>query len=197
MFSYALRYHSLVRVTNSLVKVSHEYSQANDQVLIPHKRHRGATTTTTSKPSDIWQASQVVAQIEKALRDHGNPADAVSMKKYMREQFEFFGVKSSRRRELCGEIFAQVTEKDLENSKLPGLVSMLWEKPQRELQLAATDFLDSNKRKICCKVEEFDENVAFFKSLIVTKSWWDTVDTLACKMVGYLVRTHPEREGGQ
>ena len=166
----------------------------NNQVLVPHKKHRKATTTTTtSKSSDDWRASEVVAQLEKALRDHGNPADAASMKKYMREQFEFFGVKSPRRRELCREIFVHVREKDLENSKLRGLVSMLWDKPQRELQHGAMDFLESNKRKICCMEEEFDENMAFFKSLLVTKSWWDTVDMLASKLVGYLVRTHPER----
>lgn len=37
----------------------------------------------------------------------------------------------------------------------------------------------------------FSENLEIFKMLITTKSWWDTVDMLAYKLVGYLVQTHP------
>lgn len=134
-----------------------------------------------------------MAQLERALGNDGKSADAAAMKKYMRGKFEFFGVKSPRRRELCRDVLGHAKKEDLQNSELRAFVSMLWEKPQRELQYSAMDFLEQHKRKICSKVEEFDANMAFFKTLIVTKSWWDTVDMLASKLVGYLVQTHPNR----
>src|SRR6188508_1282112 len=38
--------------------------------------------------------------LQKELLKHGNPENAVPMKKYMRDQFEFFGLKSDDRREV-------------------------------------------------------------------------------------------------
>lgn len=156
---------------------------------IPSKRLRRDDTT---KSSDAWQSSQIVAKLETVLLRHGQAADAAAMKKYMRDKFEFFGVKSPRRRELCKEVVGG-KDKELQNSEVRQFVLILWGKPHRELQYNAVEFLERHKKKLCSDVKEFDENMEFFKKLILTKSWWDTVDMLAYKLVGYLVQTHPKK----
>lgn len=165
-----------------------------------HKDHQSSSSSkrphgenpSTTKPKDIWQSDQIVAELEKVFQSHGKASDAAAMKKYMRGQFEFFGVKSVQGRELCKEVFS-AKDKDLPNSELRRFVLMLWEKPQRELQNKAVEFLDKHKKKLCQEAKEFDENMELFKTLVVTKSWWDTVDMVASKLVGHLVQTHPNK----
>lgn len=43
-------------------------------------------------------AEQVLSEISSAYAKAGNRKDAVAMKKYMRDQFEFYGIKSPARR---------------------------------------------------------------------------------------------------
>ena len=62
--------------------------------------------------------------------------------------------------------------------ELNNIVTLLWEKPQREYQLFAQElvFLYSNKLE--------KENIELFEHMITNKSWWDTVDFVAYKLIG-------------
>ena len=65
-------------------------------------------------------------------------------------------------------------------------VKALWEKDEREYQYAAIDYLSRTLKKLD------KAHLPLIEELIVTKSWWDTVDLLATKPVGTIARKHPE-----
>lgn len=102
--------------------------------------------------------------------------DALQMKRYMKDHFEFYGVKSPARKTVQKEL--KVFWKKYDNETLFNFVESLWALPQRELQYIAIDTLDSRSKKWDASYLHRVEN------LIVTKSWWDTVDGLAANIVG-------------
>ena len=60
-----------------------------------------------------------------------------------------------------------------------------WLQPEREWQYVACGYL---RRHVAAASPAF---IATARQLVTTKSWWDTVDTLASHTVGPLVRAHP------
>ncbi|WP_304653079.1 DNA alkylation repair protein [uncultured Ligilactobacillus sp.] len=99
----------------------------------------------------------------------GDAKQAKSMSAYMRDQFEFLGIKTPKRRQLCRAAFknAKKTAKiDWE------FVEICWQKSQREYQYVACDYLVQMKKFTTL------EDLPKLKKLVITKSWWETVDTL-------------------
>jgi 3-methyladenine DNA glycosylase AlkD len=66
------------------------------------------------------------------------------------------------------------------------LAGSLWELPEREFQYAACDLVAKHVR-VCGP-----GFIATARTLITSKSWWDTVDSLASDVVGDLVRRFPD-----
>ncbi|MDQ0218455.1 3-methyladenine DNA glycosylase AlkD [Peribacillus cavernae] len=102
----------------------------------------------------------------------------------MKDLFLFLGIKSPLRKELTKEFFLEsgILKKDFQ----PGFVTMLWKKREREYQYVALDYLERSLKKLQKK------DLFLMKELIITKSWWDTVDMLASKPVGKIAEDHPE-----
>lgn len=112
-----------------------------------------------------------------------DPERASQMAAYMKDQFPFFGIPKPKRELLSKEYMKQFKkEGDLDWD----FVNMLWSMSEREFQYLAVDYL----LKLIDSLQEKDiENI---KPLIITKSWWDTVDTLATRIIGPLCLKHPE-----
>lgn len=99
----------------------------------------------------------------------GDAKQVKSMSAYMRDQFEFLGIKTPKRRQICREAFknAKKTAKiDWE------FVEICWQKSQREYQYVACDYLVQMKKFTTLA------DLPKLKKLVITKSWWETVDTL-------------------
>ncbi|KAK6999477.1 hypothetical protein BgiMline_009124 [Biomphalaria glabrata] len=130
--------------------------------------------------------------LSNRLNSHRNPSKALSMSKYMRNQFEFFGLQAPERRALYKDLWAEV--KKLNSSEIRALVNLTWQSPEREFQLFTTEILEKEMLNIFENEAEFSATSAlntleFIKSFLAgNKSWWDTVDTLAVKVVGPLVK---------
>ena len=122
--------------------------------------------------------------LKKLLGQQANPEAAGPMKKYMRDRFEFLGLKSPRRRELLKAFVAEYGLPPVEG--LDEIMRELWAWPQREYQYTALDLLDRRQKKLT------PDDVGLLEDLIVTKSWWDTVDLLATHGVGRLFALYPE-----
>lgn len=107
---------------------------------------------------------------------------ALSMKAYMRNKFEFLGVDSKKRKEIC-----KCTFKNLKNSKEidRNFVVKFFNEDYREFQYIAIDYLIKMKKYL--KIED----VLFIKQLITEKSWWDTVDILSSNLVGEICKKYP------
>jgi 3-methyladenine DNA glycosylase AlkD len=125
-----------------------------------------------------------VIPLQTLLEKHADPAQAGPMKKYMRDQFEYLGIPTPARVALLKEFY---TEYDLPEMKdLDAILRDLWSLPQREFQYVAVGLLGRCDKQIPAK---FIKTVEY---LIVTKPWWDTVDSIAGGSVGVHFKRFPE-----
>ncbi len=123
-------------------------------------------------------------KIQDKLVPLGNPEQAEKMEKYMRNQFPFLGIKTPERRKATQTLIKSEGFPDLQSLK--ELVYNLWELPEREYQNVALDLLDRIKTY---PVDYLD----LIETLIITKSWWDTVDGLAVHSAGTYFKQHPDK----
>jgi 3-methyladenine DNA glycosylase AlkD len=125
-----------------------------------------------------------VRSLKSLYEQNANPTDAAPMKKYMRDQFEYLGIKTPLRVALQKEFIKEHGLPPL--GELNVIVRELWSLPQREFQYTATSLLG----KLETKLEP--DFISTLEYLIVTKSWWDTVDTLAGNTVGAHFKRFPK-----
>lgn len=119
----------------------------------------------------------------KLFKANANPANAEPMAKYMKNLFPYLGIKTPKRKELFRDF---IKENGLpEISELKQITLDLWDLPEREFQYIAIGIL----RKFTKKWDE--DFIDLFEQLIVTKSWWDSVDGLASWMVGEHFKRFP------
>ena len=111
------------------------------------------------------------------LEENRNELLAESMSKYMQDKFRFLGVRGASRTEIYKKYFPEAR-------KSKGIdwefIENCWNKEEREFQYVVVYYLKAMQKFLK------REDISRLKYLIVTKSWWDTVDLLA-KVVGSLV----------
>ncbi|WGN88800.1 DNA alkylation repair protein [Ligilactobacillus faecis] len=123
-------------------------------------------------------------RIEERFKKNRNELKAASMSKYMKNKFPFYGISAPERRKLYNEF--------LKNEQRSGSVDwdflfQCYENEHREFQYLVYDYL--------LKMKEFIvyEDIPKIRKLIITKSWWDTIDFLA-QVIGNIAirdeRTH-------
>jgi 3-methyladenine DNA glycosylase AlkD len=120
------------------------------------------------------------------FNQHADPAQAAPMKKYMRDQFEYLGIKSPQFKLLMKE---HIAEHGLPPAdELDEIARELWSLPQREFQYAATSLIGRMEEKL---PKGFAKT---FEYLITHKSWWDTVDSLAGGIIGVYFHRFPDMQ---
>jgi 3-methyladenine DNA glycosylase AlkD len=125
-----------------------------------------------------------VASLKTLFEKNADPILAAPMKKYMRDQFDYLGIKSPQFKTLMKGF---ITAHGLPPIKdLDVILQDLWSLPQREFQYAGTSFLSRSEKELPAK---FIKTIEY---LLVTKSWWDTVDSIAGGTVGVHFRKFPE-----
>lgn len=121
---------------------------------------------------------KLTQEIQTALRSVAHDEEAKAMRRYMREQFDFLGIKATERREVTAPVFAAYPPQSAEELEL--WVKDLWTQPYREVQYCACDYLYQHRALLG------GHHIKFLRHLIVTRSWWDTVDPLATRSLGDL-----------
>jgi len=120
----------------------------------------------------------------KLFRENTNPANAEPMAQYMKNRFPYLGIKTPKRRELLKYFIKEYGLPEM--SELKQITLDLWKLPEREFQYVAIGLLRKFTKK-------WDENfIDLFEQLIITKSWWDSVDGLASWMVGEHFKRFPD-----
>ena len=111
------------------------------------------------------------------FEENRNELLAESMSKYMQDKFRFLGVRGTTRTEIYKKYFP-----DTRKTKIIDwdFVESCWNKEEREFQYVVVYYLKAMQKFLK------REDISRLKYLIVTKSWWDTVDLLA-KVIGSLV----------
>jgi 3-methyladenine DNA glycosylase AlkD len=102
----------------------------------------------------------------------------------MRDQFEYLGIKSPQFKALMKEFIAENGLPPINDLEV--ILRELWSLPQREFQYAATSFLGKLEKDLPAR---FIKTIEY---LLVTKSWWDTVDTISGGALGAHFRRFPE-----
>ena len=111
------------------------------------------------------------------LEENRNELLAESMSKYMQDKFRFLGVRGATRTEIYKKYFPDVRKTKTIDWDF---AESCWNKEEREFQYVVVYYLKAMQKFLK------REDISRLKYLIVTKSWWDTVDLLA-KVVGSLV----------
>ena len=123
--------------------------------------------------------------LEIAFQKNANAKDASQMKKYMKDKFDYFGIKSPLRKELYRE--HKLKYGLIPKDQIEEIVTWCWQQPQREYQYFAMEFLGKVAKNA-------NENIIdLYVYMITHKSWWDTVDFIASNLVGSYLKKFPER----
>ena len=125
-----------------------------------------------------------IKSLESAFEEKSNPENAFAMAKYMRNHFTFFGIKTEQRRQIFKDIWK---ENQVEVEKNPREIALkLFSKTERELQYCAIEILikqlEGNYKK---------DDILLIEKLLITNSWWDSVDTIAKNILGEYLLEYP------
>lgn len=123
-------------------------------------------------------------ELRELLLEHRNEKDARQMEKYMRDQFEFIGLRAPTMKALFKEYIAK---KGLpKREELQEVIQELWSYPERELQMAALTILTQMKKQF------LEDDIELLEEIIRQKPWWDTIDHIAKHLVGHYFQMYPE-----
>ena len=103
----------------------------------------------------------------KEMIKHKNEKEAEKMSAYMLNKFKYIGIKTPERRKIFKNFFKEYKKGEIINWEF---INKCWENEYRELQYSAIDYLKEMVKFLT------EKDIPKIKKLIVTKSWWDTVD---------------------
>ena len=126
-----------------------------------------------------------VSQLEEVFQENVNTENAFAMAKYMKNKFPFYGIKTTERRLLFKTIWKQNQQEVAENAR--AIASALYAKEQRELHYCAIEILIKELKGNYKK-----DDIEFIEKLIITNSWWDSVDTISKYILGQYLLEFPE-----
>jgi 3-methyladenine DNA glycosylase AlkD len=125
----------------------------------------------------------------KSYQKNANAKLSIQMKKYMKGQYEYFGITSPRRRELYRNHWQKYGLIPID--EIEEIVKWCWAAPQREYQYFAIETLSKISKKAG------RERIQIYEFVITNKSWWDTVDYIAANLVGEYFKIYPEEIAGK
>ena len=123
-----------------------------------------------------------ILDLENAFAAKQNPENAFAMAKYMKNNFPFFGIKTDERRHIFKEIWKENKQEVSANTREISLA--LHSKQEREFHYCAIEILVKELKGSYKK-----EDIQLIEKLIITNTWWDSVDTIAKYILGeYLLQ---------
>jgi 3-methyladenine DNA glycosylase AlkD len=115
------------------------------------------------------------------LRSSANAEKAAQMSAYMRDMFPFLGIPTPNRKKLSRDFLKTLNKESADWD----FIFECWQQPEREFQYLAEEYLTKIKDVMT------PADIANIKTLIIQKSWWDTVDNLDT-IVGSIALRYPE-----
>ena len=128
-----------------------------------------------------------IEQLELELNQNKNPELAVTMAKYMKHNFSFFGINAPLRRKLMTDCILQ--NKDEVKANFRPICLELFSKKEREFHYIAIDVFIKE-----IKSNYLIDDIYLIEKMLVTNSWWDSVDVLAKYLVGGYLNKYPEEK---
>lgn len=129
-----------------------------------------------------------ISQLEAAFNQNKNEDNAFQMKKYMKDLFSFYGIKTTERRAIFHELLKSNKQEISEDYREIALT--LIKKEYRELHYCGIEILIKNLKKNYRK-----DDIKMVETFLITNSWWDSVDTISKYLLGqYLIEFPNETE---
>lgn len=120
--------------------------------------------------------------LEVDFQKVSNSELAITMENYIKNNFKFLGIKTEKRRTIFKSIYEQ--NKIEVKSNFRTIVWKLFQMKEREFHQVAIDLLIKELNKNYAL-----EDILLIEKLIITNSWWDSVDTIAKYLLGgYLLQ---------
>ena len=116
------------------------------------------------------------------LEENRNGLLAESMEKYMQDKFIFLGIRGPKRTELYKKYFPATRKTKVIDWNF---IEICWNREEREFQYAVVYYLKTMQKFLK------KGDISKLKYLVITKSWWDTVDLLS-KIIGDVVNRNKE-----
>jgi 3-methyladenine DNA glycosylase AlkD len=130
------------------------------------------------------EIASYINEVNQVLKAEADSDNASQQKSYMRDKFEFFGIKAKPRRKATREFIRK--DKRPDYGSLEDVVKRLWELPEREFQYFGQELVERY-------TDDFErEIIGLLEYMITNKSWWDTVDMIAKKLVGNYFLKFPD-----
>ena len=131
----------------------------------------------------------VMHEYIKGIKDiysrNANAEKAAGASAYLRNQFEFYGLTMPVRRQLSK---AYMNATPLPSyASLTDLVNTLYALPQREFHYFAIELIAAYKK------QWQPEIIYLIEKMVVTNSWWDTVDYIASELSAPYFNRFPEQ----
>ncbi len=127
---------------------------------------------------------KLINHLESAFCRAQDATNAIGMAAYMKHLFPFYGIKKPERALIQKQLFKEYPINS--EASLITALELLWSKPEREYQYTALDLAYRHNKLWSPKL------FPLFETFIRSKSWWDTVDLLAGKLVGIMLSRYPE-----
>lgn len=129
---------------------------------------------------------EFIETLETEFKNNSNTKIALEQKAYLRNQFEFYGITTVKRREIQKPFF--IKEHLPEKRELYKIINELWNKPQREYQYFSQELAFKYSKQLEKK------DIGLFEFMVMRKSWWDTVDFISSKLMGEYFKNYPEQK---
>jgi 3-methyladenine DNA glycosylase AlkD len=125
--------------------------------------------------------------LETDLRQKAHRETAIPMENYMKNNFTFLGIKTEERRAIFKRNYEQ--HKAEIKSNFRAITWELFTKKEREFHQCAIDLIckESKKKYVL-------DDIQLIEKLLITNSWWDSVDTLAKYLLGNYLLQFPEKK---
>lgn len=139
-----------------------------------------ADTSSSERLASKW----VAEALRRFKASSSNEAHA--MKAYMKNRFDFFGIKKPVRAELMKELYARegVPGKDIFRE----VACLLWDNPHRESHYLAMDVLYRNRKNF------LEDDILLLEEFMRSNSWWDSIDFISPKLASHWFKLFPSRK---
>jgi 3-methyladenine DNA glycosylase AlkD len=123
--------------------------------------------------------------VQRTLEAHRNPEAAVAMATYMKNHFAFLGLKRPEFQPLAKPLII-AAKPVADEAWLAESARLLWMLPEREYHYTAIDLLARYEKRLTI------ESLSLLRELILTRSWWDSVDGVTGAVLSPLTLRLPE-----
>lgn len=125
-----------------------------------------------------------ITELENTFAANTKAENALPMAKYMKDLFPFYGIKTDERRAILKSVCKKHQAEIDSNAR-----TIAWElflKKERELQYCGIEIIMKS-----LKNNYIIEDIVWIEQLLITNSWWDTVDTISKYILGSYLKQFP------